>query len=33
MITISGATNSAYDGTFVITGLYNTTAGLSRTAE
>jgi hypothetical protein len=29
MITISGATNSAYDGTFVITGLYNTTAGLS----
>ena len=29
MITISGATNSAYDGTFVITGLYNTTAGLA----
>jgi hypothetical protein len=29
MITISGATNSAYDGTFVITGLYNTTTGLS----
>ena len=29
MITISGATNSAYDGTFVVTGLYNTTAGLS----
>jgi hypothetical protein len=28
-ITISGATNSAYDGTFVVTGLYNTTAGLS----
>jgi len=29
MITISGATNSAYDGTFVVTGLYNTAAGLS----
>ncbi len=29
MITISGATNSAYDGTFVVTGLYNTTAGLN----
>ncbi|MGA2442546.1 MAG: hypothetical protein ABSH08_16455, partial [Tepidisphaeraceae bacterium] len=29
MITISGATNSAYDGTFVVTGLYNTTAGLA----
>jgi hypothetical protein len=28
-ITIAGATNSAYDGTFVVTGLYNTTAGLS----
>ena len=28
-ITISGATNAAYDGTFVVTGLYNTTAGLS----
>ncbi len=29
MITISGAANSAYDGAFVVTGLYNTTAGLS----
>jgi hypothetical protein len=28
-ITISGATNSAYDGTFVVTGLYNTAAGLN----
>ena len=28
-ITIAGATNSVYDGSFVITGLYNTTAGLS----
>jgi hypothetical protein len=27
-ITISGASNSAYDGTFVVTALYNTTAGL-----
>jgi hypothetical protein len=29
MITIAGASNSAYDGTFVMTGLFNTTAGLS----
>src|ERR1019366_3979178 len=28
-ITIAGATNSAYDGTFVVTGLYNTVAGLN----
>ena len=28
-ITISGATNSAYDGTFVVTALYNTVAGLN----
>jgi hypothetical protein len=28
-VTISGATNSVYDGTFVITGLGNTAAGLA----
>ena len=28
-ITISGASNSAYDGTFVVTGLYDTVAGLN----
>jgi hypothetical protein len=28
-ITIAGAANSAYDGTFVVTGLYNTVAGLN----
>jgi hypothetical protein len=28
-VEISGASNSAYDGTFVVTGLYNTPAGLS----
>jgi len=29
MVTISGASNSVYDGTFVVTGLANTTAGIS----
>ncbi len=29
-ITISGATNSVYDGTFVVTGLYDTVAGLNK---
>ena len=29
MVTISGASNSVYDGTFVITGLANTTAGIA----
>ncbi|MGD0770192.1 MAG: hypothetical protein ABSB42_18575, partial [Tepidisphaeraceae bacterium] len=28
-ITISGASNSVYDGTFVVTGLYDTVAGLN----
>jgi hypothetical protein len=29
MVTISGASNSVYDGTFVITGLANTSAGIA----
>src|ERR1019366_4394642 len=28
-ITVAGATNTAYDGTFVVTGLYDTAAGLN----